>query len=362
MRTDTPVGSWWRSCAIAGSSRCSSAATRASCTRWRTHPDSIPGGVGRRSGLARPGIGRRGRGHQLRRPVRLDRRPGDRGRAARRDPVRGRGGRDRGQRRHVHALHRPRPGGRRRGGPGDGLLRRARRPAGHDGDGRLDGGRRGARRVRAEQLAPHGRDASPRARSPASGALAGGSATPAAGWSTTPASGTCRPSEWDFPAPLGRRSVLGEFTMADVVTIPSHLAIPEVRTYMTIDAATDLVARTPAPVAVDERGRSAQTFTVDVIVRRGDTQRRVVAAARTSTPSAHRWPWRRSSASSMVRRGRAASPPPARSSTRPTSCGRCRRSSPSNRSGTEAENSATIRYSNFVIIGPEAGDQDLKQT
>ncbi|WP_406065384.1 saccharopine dehydrogenase family protein [Micromonospora sp. NBC_00860] len=85
--------------------------------------------------------------------------------------------------------------------------------------------------------------------------------------------------DWDFPAPLGRRTVLGEFTMADVVTIPRHLAIPEVRTYMTVDAATDLAAAA-VPVAVDERGRSAQTFTVDVVVRRGDTRRRVVASGR----------------------------------------------------------------------------------
>jgi NAD(P)-dependent dehydrogenase (short-subunit alcohol dehydrogenase family) len=86
-------------------------------------------------------------------------------------------------------------------------------------------------------------------------------------------------SEWDFPAPMGPRTVLGEFTMADVVTVPSHLSIPEVRTYLTTDAAKDLAAAdTPAPSAVDERGRSAQTFTVDVIVRCGDTQRRVVAS------------------------------------------------------------------------------------
>lgn len=85
--------------------------------------------------------------------------------------------------------------------------------------------------------------------------------------------------EWDFPPPLGRRRVLGEFTMADVVTVPSHLTIPEVRTYMAADAATDLAAA-QAPVAVDESGRSAQTFTVDVIVRHGDTRRRVVATGR----------------------------------------------------------------------------------
>ncbi|SHN47533.1 NAD(P)H-binding protein [Cryptosporangium aurantiacum] len=84
--------------------------------------------------------------------------------------------------------------------------------------------------------------------------------------------------EWTFPAPLGTRSVLGEFSMADIVTIPSHLAVPEVRTYMTTDAAADLAGPdTPTPVPVDELGRSAQTFTVDVVVRAGDAQRRAVA-------------------------------------------------------------------------------------
>jgi NAD(P)-dependent dehydrogenase (short-subunit alcohol dehydrogenase family) len=85
--------------------------------------------------------------------------------------------------------------------------------------------------------------------------------------------------EWPFPAPLGPQSVIGEFTMADVVTVPSHLAIPEVRTYMTARAAEDLSAPdAPAPTAVDEHGRSAQTFLVDVLVRSGGTERRVVAA------------------------------------------------------------------------------------
>ncbi|MET8339229.1 saccharopine dehydrogenase NADP-binding domain-containing protein [Streptosporangium canum] len=85
--------------------------------------------------------------------------------------------------------------------------------------------------------------------------------------------------EWPFPAPLGLQSVMGEFTMADVVTVPSHLAVPEVRTYMTAKAAADLSAPdASAPTAVDERGRSAQTFVVDVLVRSGGTERRVVAA------------------------------------------------------------------------------------
>ncbi|WP_033330876.1 saccharopine dehydrogenase family protein [Actinomadura welshii] len=85
--------------------------------------------------------------------------------------------------------------------------------------------------------------------------------------------------EWPFPAPMGRRAVIGEFSMADVVTVPSHLAIPEVCTYMAIEAARDLSAPdTPGPAAVDERGRSAQTFLVDVVLRSGGRERRAVAS------------------------------------------------------------------------------------
>jgi hypothetical protein len=84
--------------------------------------------------------------------------------------------------------------------------------------------------------------------------------------------------QWSFPDPLGAQSVIGEFSMADIVTVPSHLAVPEVRTYMTAKAAADLFAPdASAPTAVDERGRSAQTFVVDVLVRSGGTERRVAA-------------------------------------------------------------------------------------
>ncbi|MFG3255396.1 saccharopine dehydrogenase family protein [Streptomyces sp. NPDC048172] len=87
--------------------------------------------------------------------------------------------------------------------------------------------------------------------------------------------------KWNFPEPLGTRAVVGEFSMADIVTVPSHLSVPEVRTYMTVEAAGDVVAPdTPAPsasAAADGQGRSAQTFLVDAVVRRGTAERRAVA-------------------------------------------------------------------------------------
>ncbi|RKN45040.1 saccharopine dehydrogenase NADP-binding domain-containing protein [Streptomyces hoynatensis] len=86
---------------------------------------------------------------------------------------------------------------------------------------------------------------------------------------------------WPFPEPMGPRAVVGDFTMADVVTIPRHLDIPEVHTCMTVEAARDLAdPGTPAPAPADEHGRSAQTFLVDAVVRRGGRERRATATGR----------------------------------------------------------------------------------
>jgi len=83
---------------------------------------------------------------------------------------------------------------------------------------------------------------------------------------------------WSFPAPLGPQDVIGEFSMADLVTVPSHLAVPEVRTSMTARAVADLLSPDPVPpTAIDARGRSAQTFVVDVVVRSGVAERRISA-------------------------------------------------------------------------------------
>ncbi|MFJ6610206.1 saccharopine dehydrogenase family protein [Streptomyces sp. NPDC091289] len=85
--------------------------------------------------------------------------------------------------------------------------------------------------------------------------------------------------QWTFPHPMGVREVIGEFTMADVVTVPQHLSIPDVITYMNAEAVRDVAApHTPAPTAADRRGRSDQTFLVDVVVRSGGVERRATAS------------------------------------------------------------------------------------
>jgi hypothetical protein len=87
--------------------------------------------------------------------------------------------------------------------------------------------------------------------------------------------------EWAFPAPLGTQPVIGEFTMADTLTISRHLLAPQIRSYMTRAAADDLSdPDVSAPEAADDSGRSAQTFLVEVIVRRRGEERRAVASGR----------------------------------------------------------------------------------
>ena len=83
---------------------------------------------------------------------------------------------------------------------------------------------------------------------------------------------------WDFPPPFGRQEVVGELSTADCVTISRHLRTPEVRVYMNVGPIEELRdPGTPGPTAVDERGRSAQIFVVDVLARRGSEARRVTA-------------------------------------------------------------------------------------
>ncbi|MFI6098241.1 saccharopine dehydrogenase [Lentzea sp. NPDC051213] len=77
-------------------------------------------------------------------------------------------------------------------------------------------------------------------------------------------------SAWEFPS--GPREVIGEFSMADIVTVPSHLNIPSVTSYMSATAAQGL--NTAA-----ER-QEPETFEVDVRVRRGGEERRMTVSGR----------------------------------------------------------------------------------
>jgi short subunit dehydrogenase-like uncharacterized protein len=88
-------------------------------------------------------------------------------------------------------------------------------------------------------------------------------------------------AEWLFPAPIGTQAVMTEFALSDIVTISRHLRTPEIRAYMTLAPLKDLDdPDLSPPVAIDESGRSAQTFLVEAVARSGNAERRAVARGR----------------------------------------------------------------------------------
>jgi saccharopine dehydrogenase-like protein len=83
---------------------------------------------------------------------------------------------------------------------------------------------------------------------------------------------------WDFPT--GARQLV-ELPTADVVTVAHHLRARRIGVHMNAEPLADLRdPATPAPTPVDDLGRSAQTFHVDAVVRRGDAERRASAWGR----------------------------------------------------------------------------------
>lgn len=92
-------------------------------------------------------------------------------------------------------------------------------------------------------------------------------------------------SSWDFPEPFGRQDVT-EVPFSEVPVIARHLRVARLRTYLNSAPLRDLRdSTTPPPppppeFAVDNRGRSAQIFLVEVIVRNGNRIRRATAHGR----------------------------------------------------------------------------------
>jgi short subunit dehydrogenase-like uncharacterized protein len=85
---------------------------------------------------------------------------------------------------------------------------------------------------------------------------------------------------WDFPEPFGRQEV-SEIPFSEVPVIARHVRVARLHTYLNNAPLRDLRdSTTPPPIAADERGRSAQTFLVDVVVRNGSRIRRAIAQGR----------------------------------------------------------------------------------
>jgi short subunit dehydrogenase-like uncharacterized protein len=79
---------------------------------------------------------------------------------------------------------------------------------------------------------------------------------------------------WPFAAPFGAQEMV-ELPFTEAILIGRHLRVADLHTFLNTAPLRDLRnADTPAPVAADASGRSAQTFLVEVEVRLGDAVRR----------------------------------------------------------------------------------------
>lgn len=88
-------------------------------------------------------------------------------------------------------------------------------------------------------------------------------------------------TEWTFPAPVGTTEVVGDFTTADSVTIPRHLDVQDIRTFMSTSAVVDLTdPSAPPPTPADESGRSAQRFLVHLVAHSRGSRREAIASGR----------------------------------------------------------------------------------
>jgi uncharacterized protein YbjT (DUF2867 family) len=87
-------------------------------------------------------------------------------------------------------------------------------------------------------------------------------------------------ASWTFPEPFGVQEVT-EVPLTETVVIGRHLRVSHLHTYLNLAPLRDLRdTTTPPPQAVDETGRSAQIFLVDVMVRNGTDTHRAIARGR----------------------------------------------------------------------------------
>ncbi len=82
---------------------------------------------------------------------------------------------------------------------------------------------------------------------------------------------------WEFPPPFGEQNVVS-LPLAETIVIPRHVRVRDVRAYINEGPIGELRnPDTPPPSPSDESGRSSQIFMMDIVVRRGEEERRIVA-------------------------------------------------------------------------------------
>jgi hypothetical protein len=84
-------------------------------------------------------------------------------------------------------------------------------------------------------------------------------------------------ASWSFPVPFGNQRV-AMLPLSETVTLARHLKANAIVSWINLTALREVRdATTPPPTPVDERGHSAQTFVMDVLIRDDEGRRRATA-------------------------------------------------------------------------------------
>jgi hypothetical protein len=85
---------------------------------------------------------------------------------------------------------------------------------------------------------------------------------------------------WRFAEPVGEQVVL-ELPFSETIMLARHVKTAEHHNYITQVAVSEVLdPSTPAPMATDAMGRSAQNFVLDVVISRGGEKRRAFTRGR----------------------------------------------------------------------------------
>jgi hypothetical protein len=85
---------------------------------------------------------------------------------------------------------------------------------------------------------------------------------------------------WAFPEPFGNEAVT-MLPFSETINLSRHFNAGSIESWINMTALRDVRdTTTPPPTACDERGRSSQTFVMDVFVRAGEHLRRATANGR----------------------------------------------------------------------------------
>lgn len=85
------------------------------------------------------------------------------------------------------------------------------------------------------------------------------------------------PIEWNFKNPIGIKEVVS-LPLSEIITISRHLNVNTINTYLSLNSLNDLRNKdTPEPEPTDEKNRSSQHFSLEVVALKDNLKRAITA-------------------------------------------------------------------------------------